>query len=327
VTIPECPFGCDFLDGDCTVGQCVQGTGCVAMPVAEGSACDDDLFCTEQTTCSAGVCGGGAPKECAPPGGCFIGSCDEASDSCLLTPGNDGSVCDDGSPCTSGTTCVAGACIGGAPANDGMSCNDGVSCTSGETCSGGVCGGGMGPQIYFADDFSDNAAGWTLGATWEIGPALPTTNADINGDDPASDHTPTPDNGVGGVVLGGLAPAQLHDFYWMESPAFDSSVAPGPVKLSFWRWLNSDFSPWMVNRIEVFDGAQWQLVWTSGTSSIVDNPGGGGSGWTYVEHYVTAFKNAGMRVRFGYNVGNVNGLYDIGSWNVDDVLVAATGCP
>jgi hypothetical protein len=33
-----------------------------------------------------------------------------------------------------------------------------------------------------------------------------------------------------------------------------------------------------------------------------------------------------MRVRFGFDITS-GGVYTIGSWNVDDVLVANQGCP
>ena len=33
-----------------------------------------------------------------------------------------------------------------------------------------------------------------------------------------------------------------------------------------------------------------------------------------------------MKVRFGYDIG-MDGAYTIGSWNVDDVLVASAPCP
>ena len=52
---------------------------------------------------------------------------------------------------------------------------------------------------------------------------------------------------------------------------------------------------------------------------------GAGLGWTYQEFDVTPYKNPSMRVRFGFNVDN-NGVYPAPGWNVDDVLVAATGC-
>ena len=51
-----------------------------------------------------------------------------------------------------------------------------------------------------------------------------------------------------------------------------------------------------------------------------------GTGWTYQQFDVTAHKNAGMRVRFGFDIAS-QGVYTIGSWNVDDVQVASAACP
>jgi hypothetical protein len=47
--------------------------------------------------------------------------------------------------------------------------------------------------------------------------------------------------------------------------------------------------------------------------------------WTYVSFDVTAYKNAKMQVRFGFDVNK--GVALVSSWNVDDVLVASAKCP
>jgi hypothetical protein len=241
-------------------------------------------------------------------------------DKCTAVPGNDGAACDDGSPCTDGTTCSAGVCSNGAPVNDGTACDDGTSCTMGETCSAGACTGGSGPEIYFADDFKDNSKGWTLGPEWAIGPAMASFGG-VGNPDPAMDHTPTADNGIAGVVLGGNASTNQHGYYWLESPAFDTSAAAGPVVLGFYRWLNSDYDPFMHNAVEVFNGSQWVNLWTTGGP-----PGIMDAAWTFQQYDLTSYKNASMRVRFGFDITS-GGVYTIGSWNVDDVLVASAACP
>lgn len=311
---------CSFLNGECTVGACDPVMGCKGMPVNDGSACDDGQYCTTSDKCMGGVCMGGAGLPCAPPGGCFVGACDELNDTCTAVPGNDGAACDDGSPCTESTTCLAGVCGNGAPVNDGAACDDGTSCTMGETCSAGACTGGAGPEIYFADDFKDNSKGWTLGPEWEIGTAKASSGG-VGFPDPAEDHTTTADNGIAGVVIGGNAETVLHAYYWLESPAFNTSAAPGSVILGFYRWLNSDYDPFMHNAVEVYDGTTWVNLWTTGSFPGIED-----SAWTYQEFDLTAYKSATMRVRFGFDIGS-GGVYTIGSWNVDDVLVASAGCP
>jgi hypothetical protein len=315
---------CDDGDfNDCTQGVC-QSAACQAIPANTGKPCDDYQFCTMGEACQNGVCGGGQPTACAPPGGCWIASCDEIFDTCSAVPGNNGAACDDFDVCTDGTTCSNGVCLGGMPVNDGVSCNDGASCTMGETCSAGICGGGSGPTVYFQEDFKDNAAGWTLGNEWQIGFAKPSVGG-VFGADPAVDHTSTADNGVAGVAIGGNAQTILHGYYYLESPMFNASNAAGPVIFSFWRWLNSDYDPYMHNVVEVYNGQSWVQLWISGQSAVQDSPPVG-SGWTYIQYDVTAHKSASMRVRFGFDIQSA-GVYTIGSWNVDDVLVASQGCP
>jgi hypothetical protein len=99
---------------------------------------------------------------------CNEGICDEADNTCIASPINEGSPCDDGQFCTSGESCESGVCGGGSPFDcsaldagctigacnestdacqpmtlpDGSVCNDGLFCTTGETCAAGVCGGG-----------------------------------------------------------------------------------------------------------------------------------------------------------------------------------------
>ncbi|XXT21708.1 DNRLRE domain-containing protein [Sorangium sp. So ce429] len=183
----------------------------------------------------------------------------------------------------------------------------GASCAPCDTCA----------PVLFGDDFSDDAQGWTLGPEWQIGPAAASSGG-AHGSDPAVDHTSSDDNGVAGVVLGGNASTALHGLYYLESPPFDTSSATGDVALSFYRWLNSDYAPFMHNTVEVFDGASWVTLWASG-----DSPGINDTSWTLVTHDLTPYRSATTRVRFGFDVTN-SGAYTIGSWNIDDVYVTQT---
>ena len=303
--------------GICSLGICKSGLG------PDGVPCDDSEFCTVNDHCATGVCVGD-PNTCGPANGCFIFQCNEALQTCTSVAGNDGVVCDDGSACTAGTTCAAGVCGAGAPANEGGACIA-SSCTSGDVCMAGVCGGGQEPAIYFLEDFKDNSKGWLLGPEWQIGPAL-ISSSGMNGDDPPNDHSLSADNGLAGVVIGGDETPVIHPYYYLESPPFDTSAAAGSVIVGFYRWLNSDHDPYMHNRVEVFNGSQWIVVWQTGPSpGITDSPPTG-MGWTYVSYDITNYKNAGMKVRFGFDIGS-GGVFTIGSWNVDDVLVASAMCP
>jgi hypothetical protein len=282
---------CDDLDGPCTTGECDPMTfTCVAAPANAGADCDDDNPCVDATTCQDGVCGGGTPKDCsAMSDACHLGSC----------------VIDTGE-CTS------------IEKTDGTKCEDGNACTKLETCSSGVCGGSLG--ALFSESFATKDTGWTQGAQWAIGPAMASVGCSV-GQDPALDHTPTDDNGVAGVVIGGCIPDKLvHDYYCLTSPPIDTTAAAADVHLSFWRWLNSDYTPFMKNKIEVWNGTTWTLVFeTLGSPSTVDNV------WKFFSYDVSAYKNPAFQARWCFNVGST-GVFLVSSWNVDDVTVGPAAC-
>ena len=91
---------CD-APGACVSGLCQQGVCCdnecaaachscanagaegSCTPVPDGTACEDEFYCTEQTECVAGDCGGGEPPDCSEQdSACSNGVCDEETQSC-----------------------------------------------------------------------------------------------------------------------------------------------------------------------------------------------------------------------------------------------------
>lgn len=176
-------------------------------------------------------------------------------------------------------------------------------------------------QVIFQEPFANNSAGWTLGPEWQIGPAASSSGHNYGNPDPSTDNTATADNGVAGIVIGGNASTSpLHGFNYLTSPVINTSVS-GTVKLQFYRWLNSDYTSFMQNNVEVFDGASWvSLFLTGGSPGVQDNS------WTFQEFDVTAYKNANFQVRFGMSTG-ASGVFSVSSWNVDDVTVYVPGAP
>jgi len=155
-------------DNQCTVDSCDEiEDQCVNdSAAANGSPCDDGLFCNEGETCSGGVCSGGSPLDCADLDQCTVDSCDEDGNRGIHDQAaTDGNACDDGSFCNVGENCLSGICQGGTPrscsddnqctadscddvsdqcqndagAMDGSACEDGSYCTIDDTCNGGVC--------------------------------------------------------------------------------------------------------------------------------------------------------------------------------------------
>jgi hypothetical protein len=335
---------CSDLSGQCVVGSCSQVTHeCEAVPAFEGAACNDGDNCTD-AECNAGLCAVLGPVDCSfLDSGCSVGMCNPANGSCFEGALNDGDACEDSDLCTTGTTCGGGLCTGGTavdcsfldtgcqvgscnPGNglcsaqlapNGSPCDDGFACSTNEECLAGACVPDNLVSMW-SEDFSDNSAGWTLGTEWEIESAMAAACPTF-GPDPGTDHTATADNGVAGVVVGGCAGTQLHDFYCLTSPTIDTSGANGPLMLDFWRHLHSDYTPFMQNKIDVYDGMAWQNVWASGGPPGIDD-----AAWTEIQHQLTAFKTPDFRVRFCFNITS-GGVFTVASWNVDDVELRS--CP
>jgi len=319
----------------CKVGVCNPATGqCEASAGNDGAACSDsgDL-CMTSKTCQGGFCVGGTPKDCSSfTTGCNNGLCDPGTGLCYSEPVAPGGTCAEASDdCNIGVCDAAGQCIPIAT-NDGSTCDDGNACTLGETCLSGACQGGQagGYVVYFNETFSSNVAGWTFvpGMTsatppapiqdWGIGPAT-VSSGGWGCADPAADHTPTTDNGLAGVVIGGHAQKVIHTANYLESPVINTNVA-GPVYLELWRWLTSDYAPYMQNFIEVYNGTTWTVVWQSAGS-----PGINDCQWTKLSYDITAHKSANMKIRVGFTVGS-SGVFTAGSWNVDDIVIANAIC-
>jgi hypothetical protein len=280
---------CDALDGECVEGVCDQDSfTCTTAAINEGGACDDGDLCSAASVCTAGACVASEAVDCsALDSACVLGVCDPNDGQCVAQNVDDGTACDDGNGCTANTVCAAG-----------------------------VCGDPNDPGYVFYEDFADNDAGWTLDDNWEIGSAVAGCG------DPGTDHTDTDDNGIAGVVLGDCAPTSPVNadlFYCLTSPAIDTTSLAS-VNLGFWRDLYSDYAPYMKNKIEVFDGNAWHIIFETFGSPGVDD-----SGWTRFDYDITAHSNPALQVRWCYNIGS-SGAFSRGSWNIDDVVISAAAC-
>ncbi len=101
--------------------------------LANGTLCNDGLFCTLDESCRDGICTDGVERDC---GGvvtdpvCQAPSCNDEEDRCEAMVANDGEPCHaDDDPCTVGDACREGACAPGDPADCSFlsdACNTGV---------------------------------------------------------------------------------------------------------------------------------------------------------------------------------------------------------
>ena len=121
-TVAVCGDGIVQAGEDCDDGTGgLRGIGddpCCAIDCTyetAGTDCDDGDFCNGTDTCDgAGTCDAGTPPDCDAIGGeCANGSCNETTDSCDLTPINEGLACAPGDDCTLTATCQSGVCTAG----------------------------------------------------------------------------------------------------------------------------------------------------------------------------------------------------------------------
>ena len=273
---------CDFLDEPCAQGSCNVGT-CELAAANNGDACDNGDPCMDSGECMGGDCIE-LPTDCTDfDSDCTMGYCDDMTDQCEVMN-----------------------------INDNMPCSDAVGCVQNPTCMAGVCDEPNGGPLFY-DEFTDNGNGWTLDTNWEIGPALAGCG------DPGMDNSPSNDNGLAGVVLGGCAPGVLHDYYCLTSPVVDTSNLQS-AWMTYYRHLWSDYTPYMKNILQVWDGNQWVLLFeTLGFPETDDGM------WMYFGYDVTMYRNANMQFRWCYNIQD-GGVFDRGSWNIDDVTIAAAEC-
>lgn len=281
-------------DSDCT---CTDVTDCCdgCYPIAEDESCDDGDLCATDKTCDEGECSGGTVMDCtAQDDQCNLGTCNPTSGDCEAQAAYEGDPCDDG-----------------------------ISCTADEVCTSGDCIDPDGDDTLFFEDFADNTAGWTLGTQWEIGPAVASTACSTSGgmsQDPGTDHTdPGVDNGIAGVVIGGCTGTTVHSFYCITSPVIDTSGLTS-LWLSYWRWLNSDYDPFMHNTIDVYNGSSWTNIFATGSSPCTVD-----FAWTYFEYDISVHISTSTQVRWCYDIDST-GNYDASSWNIDDVSIGPTPC-
>lgn len=167
---------------------------------------------------------------------------------------------------------------------------------------------------YFFDRFRDNAAGWTLDQEWAIGSATASASSGSCGGfgDPGSDGDGTPAGGVAGVILGGNCAVSPHGYWYLTSPAVNTSGAT-QLALQYNRWLNADYSPYMHSTVDVWNGIGWINVFSTGSTCVVEGA------WSTQSHDITSHSNAALKVRFGFD--RVGASFFMSQWNIDNVSI------
>jgi hypothetical protein len=352
-----CSGAADCEDDDkCTVDTCDNGA-CTHAEVDQDDkdactidSCDSKLgvlhtalSCEDNNVCTTDACDNGA---CTHAGvdqddkdACTVDSCDSK-----LGVLHTALSCDDNNVCTT-DACANGACTHAeVDKDDNDACtvdscdpklgvlHTALSCDDNNPCTTDMCNPAAGcittPITYFSETFANNSKGWTLGGQgtgtpWQVGPLIPNPTAPESGNpDPTEDHTPTVDNGVAGVAIGGNTSNALHPPYYLLSPIIDLTGVSTPVYVEFWRYLNSDFPPFMDSTVEVYNGSSWVTIFAMTPGVAIYD-----AGWTRESYDVTPYKNNNFQIRWGWRVLQP-GVVLVSGWNIDDVrLIPADSCP
>jgi hypothetical protein len=307
-----------------------SGTGGGMTGCTGAAECDDNSACTSDD-CVSGFCSN-VPVDTDDGDACTADSCDPVMgiQNVAIDP-DDNDVCT-----TDSCDAVTGVANVAVDPNDNNACtvdscdpvmgiqNVAVDPNDNDVCTIDSCDPVLGVQnqasiTLFSEDFASNSQGWTLGQEWQIGTATASTGGTF-GADPANDHSTSSDNMLAGVVIGGNAATVVHGYRYLMSPTINAAASSGHVVLSYWRWLNSDYTPYMHNVVDVYDGSQWHTLWQSGALPQVEDSPPAGGGWVHYSYDVTNYASANFRVRFGFSIVQT-GVYSVGSWNVDDVEV------
>ena len=175
------------------------------------------------------------------------------------------------------------------------------------------CDAGLGmlmltPMTLFSEDFSDNSQGWFMDSDWQIGSATGSFGHWSGNPDPGTDTTPTGDNGVLGVIIGGNAGTVAPRFMAAVSPVIDTSAST-TLFLNFERWLNADSPIYQYSAVWAWNGTTWFEVWQGSPTD---------SSWQSVSEDITAFSNSQLQIAFVY--ANLDPLvFNMSQWNIDDV--------
>jgi len=157
----------------------------------------------------------------------------------------------------------------------------------------------------------DSNPGWTMNGQWEFG--TPTGDGCENGNpDPTSGHT---GQNVIGVNLNGCYDIAIGGPYSVVAGPFNMRNY-GDVNLRFWEWLNTDWSDYVKNSLEIsLDGGTWVLVWQNPERMDITD-----SSWNLVEYDISLFSDGqpSVYLRWTYQVLRER-AYPYTGWNIDDI--------
>jgi hypothetical protein len=173
----------------------------------------------------------------------------------------------------------------------------------------------IGGAIYAASMDSD--PGWSASGEWQWGEPTGQGGLSNGYPDPASGYTGL---NVYGINLSGDYNTAVGGPYYLSTQAIDCSEYRD-VHLRFYRWLNSDYQPYVYATVEVSsNGSTWAPAWDNdGPPAVTDDS------WQFVGYDISSIADnqPTVYIRWGHRVASAS-AYAYSGWNIDDVEVVGT---
>jgi subtilisin family serine protease len=163
--------------------------------------------------------------------------------------------------------------------------------------------------IYIAN--MDTNPGWSLTGQWQWGVPTGQGGTSYGNPDPAGGYT---GSNVCGVNLDGDYSTTVGGPYYLTTQTINCSGYEN-IHLKFYRWLNSDYQPYVDANVEVSNNAStWTTIWENGGSPAVTD-----DSWQLVDYDISsvADNEPNVYIRWGYSVASAAFAYS--GWNIDDV--------
>ncbi len=159
----------------------------------------------------------------------------------------------------------------------------------------------------------DEDPGWGTDGEWAFGVPQGLGGEEFGNPDPTSGYT---GENVYGVNLYGDFAIEIGGPYYLTVGPIDMTGVTGS-SMSFWRWLNTDWLPWVAAKIEVSnDNVYWVTLWENGFVEIADDA------WNHWEFDISAVADdqPNVWIRWSHEV-LTGGTWAYSGWNVDDVEI------
>jgi hypothetical protein len=159
----------------------------------------------------------------------------------------------------------------------------------------------------------DSDPGWAMEGEWEFGVPQGLGGYDFGNPDPTSGYT---GDYVYGVNLYGDYAIDIGGPYCLTIGPLDMTGVTDS-SLHFWRWLNTDWLPWVSAQVQVSnDYSSWVTLWENEFVEITD------SAWNHWQLDLSAVADdqPTVWIRWSHEV-LTGGTWAYSGWNVDDVEI------